>query len=190
MAGITIPLILALAAVVAALMAYQGVRRGGARFYTLERESMLRRASFTLLGSVILFLAAVGLLVYSYRQVAPPDEGTAGTGTPGAQATDEGGLETQPPTGTPPPTVDPNAPTPTLTPVICRAVIEGTGASGLTLRDAPSGAEIGVLSEGTIVTVLPEEPVEASGFVWRAVRTTAQEEGWLAADFLTMGECG
>ena len=69
MTGITIPIILAVAALITGLSAYRGIRRGAARFYTLERESMLRRAGFTLLGSILLFTAAVVLLVYGNRQL-------------------------------------------------------------------------------------------------------------------------
>ena len=63
-----LPLALAVAGLVAALMTYRGIRRGGARYYTLEREAMLRRATFTLFGSVVLFIAAIGFLVYQQRQ--------------------------------------------------------------------------------------------------------------------------
>jgi hypothetical protein len=66
MTDLTIPLIISIVALIAALSAYRGIRRGGARFYTLEREAMLRRASFSLLASMLLFLGAVGLMTYNY----------------------------------------------------------------------------------------------------------------------------
>jgi hypothetical protein len=189
MSGITIPIILAIGAVIAALSAYRGIRRGAARFYTLERESMLRRASFTLLGSMLLFLAAIGLLVYGQQQLAG---GTAGeeSGPVAVTATSEPELQTQPPTPTLTPTPDPAIPTATATAVICRAIVDGTAGSGLTLRDAPGGADITVLPDGSILTLLEEEPVEANGFIWRSVRTVAREEGWVVEDFLKIGECG
>lgn len=190
MSGITIPVILTVVAVIAALFAYQGIRRGGARFYTLERESMLRRASFTLIGSMLLFLAAIVLLIYNFQQVTAdevvePAEDNAVVATP----TTDSVLIEQPPTPSPTATTDPNIPTPTATPVICRAVVDGTAGSGLTLRDAPGGAEIAVLPDGSILTLLETEPTEANGFIWRNVRTVAREEGWVVEDFLTIGDC-
>lgn len=191
MSGITIPVILTIAAVFVALAAYRGIRRGGARFYTLERETMLRRASFTLLGSVLLFLAAIGLLIYNYQQTTTPDVASAEDAEI-AEPTDssEQVLESQPPTPTPTPTPDPNFPTPTPTPVICRAIVDGTAGSGLTLREVPSGPEVSILPDGTILTLLEDEPDEVNGFTWRKVRTVSQEEGWVVEDFLKIGECG
>lgn len=191
MSGTTFPIILAVAAAIAAIMAYQGIRRGGARFYTLEREAMLRRARFTLLGSLLLFLAAVVLLVYNYGQVM--DENNPENGEELMDvATEESGdfLETQPPTPTPTSTVDPSIPTATPTEVVCRAVVEGTAGSGLTLRESPGGPEILILQDGSFLTLVPdEEPVESNGFTWLKVRTVALEEGWVADEFLVMGDC-
>jgi hypothetical protein len=189
MTGITIPIILAIGAVIAALSAYRGIRRGAARFYTLERESMLRRASFTLLGSMMLFLAAVALLVYGQQQLTggPADEES---GPIAVTATPEPELQTQPPTPTLTPTLDPAIPTATATAVICRAIVDGTAGSGLTLRSAPGGADITILPDGSILTLLDDEPQEANGFIWRSVRTVAREEGWVVEDFLKIGECG
>lgn len=191
MSGITIPVILTIVAVFVALAAYRGIRRGGARFYTLERETMLRRASFTLIGSVVLFLIAIGLMIYNYQQmtnenVVTIDESEGAVAT----VTTEPELQTQPPTPTPTPTADPNIPTATPTPVICRAIVDGTAGSGLTLREAPSGPEISILPDGTILTlVMEEEPEEVNNFTWRKVRTVSQEEGWVVEEFLTIGDC-
>jgi len=190
MSGITIPIILTVVAVIVALAAYRGIRRGGARFYTLERETMLRRASFTLIGSVVLFLAAIGLLVYNYQQTIDPnvviiDE----SGSVEATVTAEPELQIQPPTPSPTATADPNIPTATPTPVICRAIVDGTSGSGLTLREAPSGPEMSILPDGTILTLLEDEPDEVNDFTWRKVRTVSQEEGWVVEDFLKIGDC-
>jgi hypothetical protein len=191
MTGITIPIILAVVALITALSAYRGIRRGAARFYTLERESMLRRASFTLLGSIFLFLAAIALLVYSYQQLTAEDAvGEGEAGSPVVTATSEPQLETQPPTPTTTPTPDPSIPTTTPTAVICRAIVDGTSGSGLTLRDAPGGADVSILPDGSILTLLEAEPEEANGFMWRNVRTVAREEGWVVEDFLKIGDCG
>jgi hypothetical protein len=188
--GTTLPIILAVAGVIAAVVAYRSIRRGGARFYTLEREAMLRRAGFILLGSTLLLLLAIGLLVNSYRQMAAPadpgDGDVALTGTPTAESR----LETSPPTATPTLTPDPNVPTPTVTPIICRAVVDGTAGSGLVLRDAPGGAELTILPDGTILALMEESPADANGFTWRKVVTVAREEGWVVEDFLKMGDCG
>jgi hypothetical protein len=188
--GLTIPVILTVIALIAAFAAYRGIRRGGARFYTLERESMLRRAGFTLLGSVFLFLAAIALLVYNQQQFAsaggvPESDG----GSVAVTATAEPVLNAQPPTPSPTATIDPTIPTPTPTPIICRAIVDGTAGSGLKLRDTPGGEEMAILPDGTILTLLEEEPVEANDFIWRSVRTIAREEGWVVEEFLKMGDC-
>jgi hypothetical protein len=192
MSGITIPIILTVIALIGALSAHRGIRRGGARFYTLERETMLRRASFTLIGSVILFLAAIGILIYNYQQVTTV--GGVVEAEDGEEiivtATTDPVLQSQPPTPSPTATIDPNIPTVTPTPIICRAIVEGTAGSGLTLRDAPGGADVSILPDGSILTLLEDEPEEANGFTWRKVRTVAQEEGWVVEEFLKIGECG
>lgn len=189
--GITIPIILTIAGVFAALSAYRTVRRGGARFYTLERENMLRRAGFTLLGSMVLFLAAIALLVFNYQQLTQDDTASVEEGEEpvAITATADTELQTQPPTPSPTATEDPTIPTPTATPVICRAIVDGTAGSGLTLREAPSGPEVTILPDGTILTLLEDEPQEANGFIWRKVRTVARDEGWVVEDFLKIGEC-
>jgi hypothetical protein len=190
MSGLTIPIILSVAAVIAALMAYQGIRRGGARFYTLERESMLRRARFTLLGSMLLFLAAIALFIYNYDQLTSENGANGSDVLETSTLEAEGLLETQPPTPSPSPTQDPSIPTVTPTEVICRAIVEGTAGSGLTLRNAPAGGEVSVLLDGSYLTlIVGEEPVEASGFTWYKVRTVSLEEGWVADEFLIMGDC-
>lgn len=184
MNGIFLPLLLAGLAFLAALITYREIRRGGARFYTLEREAILRRASFTLIASVLLFLGATGLLVYQRQEgleTLAVEGGAEVEGVPTPTAT----LSTLPPTVTPTPTVDPNLPTPTATPLVCRAMVSGTGGSGLNLRDAPEGAEMEILQEEEIVTLVDEEPVQTAGAVWVKVRTTiTRSEGWVARDFL------
>jgi hypothetical protein len=78
----------------------------------------------------------------------------------------------------------------TITPAVddVTGVVFGTQGIGLTLRTTPGGAEIGVLPEGTVVTVLEGEAVAANGFAWRLVRTAGGEEGWVAVEFLDMGD--
>ena len=191
MSGYIIPAIMALAGLIMALAAYRGLRRGAARFYTLERESMLQRAGFLLLGSVVLFLGAIGLLIYSNQQMVN-EESTASVNSQGVEptATIDQVLQTQPPTSTPTPTPDPSVPTPTPTPILCRAIVDGTAGSGLTLREVPGGPEVTILPDGSILTLLEDEPEEASGFIWRRVRTVSRDEGWVVEEFLKMGDCG
>jgi|GEM_PF-1758715 len=185
MSGIFAPAALAVLGFIAAFIAYRDIRRGGARFYTLEREAILRRASFTLMASVLLFLGAIGLLVYERQQQEEEIAVQAGEeieGVPTPTAT----LSTLPPTATATATPDPDLPTPTATPVVCRAVVEGTGASGLNLRDEPGGAELQVIQEGEIVSLITEEtPVQQGNITWVMVRTAlTRTEGWVARDFL------
>jgi hypothetical protein len=187
MTGIFLPVLLAVLAFIAAAITYRDIRRGGARFYTLEREAILRRASFTLLASALLFLGAIGLLLYERDQTQQQlavEAGEEVEGVPTATAT----LSTLPPTITPTGTPDPNQPTVTPTPMVCRAAVQGTGGSGLNLRDEPGGAELVVLQEEEIVTLLVETPpVESGATTWVNVRTAiTREEGWVALDFLVV----
>jgi hypothetical protein len=189
--GILLPVVLVIAGLLAAVSAYRGIRRGGARFYTLEREAILRRAGLSLMVSVALFLAAAALLFYQRQQyletLFPPEPDAALT--PGEQPTITPTffLESAPPS----PTVGTPQPTPSATPMICRGVVEGTSGNGLTLRDAPSGAEIQILAEGALLTVLDDPPTEANGTIWRKIRAVGGDEGWVAEDYITIrAPCG
>jgi hypothetical protein len=192
MSEIIVPLILTFAGLITAFMAYRGIRRGGARFYTLEREAILQRAGLTVLGSAALFLFANGLLIYERQQEVALEATAAAveeSGTPLSTPTPVIGLQF-PNTETPTPTIDATIPTATATPIICRAVVENT-SFGLYLRDAPNGEDIDLLPEGSVVTLLADEPAEANGFTWRRVRAVGGDEGWVAQDFLTIGStCG
>jgi hypothetical protein len=182
-----IPLILALGGLIAAFMTYRGIRRGGARYYTLEREAMLRRAMFTLLVSVLLFLGSIGLLIYRQQQASPDPQAEPAIGEDGevqATITPTVFVEQFPPTETATSSVI--EPTATATPIICRAIVEGTSGNGLTLRDVPGGEELTILPDGSVLTVLEDEAVESGGFTWRKVRLVGGDEGWVAEDFLTI----
>ncbi|MFO7537680.1 MAG: hypothetical protein R6X32_06430 [Chloroflexota bacterium] len=182
---------LTIGGIVAAMASYRGIRRGGARFYTLEREAMLRRASYTLLGALFFFVAAIGLLLHERQQLTAPEPELESAPeavvenppTPTATLA----FESIPPANTPTPTPDPDQPTPTPTAVICRAQITDTGGNGLTMRTAPGGEEIVVLPEGSLVILLEDEPVSDGTFTWRYVRVTGGAEGWVAQEFLTIG---
>ncbi len=187
MSGSFLPLFLAALAFVAALFTYRDIRRGGARFYTLEREAILRRAGFTLIASTLLFFAAIGLMMVERQNIANQVAVLSGEeieGVPTPTAT----LSTLPPTPTPTSTPDPNAPTETPAPLICRAIVRETGGSGLNLRDQPGGAELMVLQEEEIVTLLETEPPRVVGGVtWVNVRTTVtRTDGWVVLDYLVI----
>lgn len=187
MSQLFIPLIMAAAGFFAAIATYRGIRQGGARFYTLEREAILRRASITLFLSIILFTGAVVYLFFQQQQQATEEAVTSGEVVEGVETpTPTPDLERFPPTDEPPPTADPDEPTITPTPLICRAIVEGTSGNGLTLRGAPGGDEVAILADGTILTLLEEPPQEINGLVWRKVRLIGGDEGWVAQDFLTI----
>lgn len=189
MSALIIPIVLTFAGLLLAIATYQSIRRGGARFYTLEREAILRRAMLTLLGSTLLFIAAVGYMASQelQAQTAAEEADTPIEGAVTVTPTPE--LSVFPPTPSPSPTVDAAIPTATATPIICRAIVEGTSGNGLTLRDAPGGADLGILPEATFVTLIQEEPPQdANGITWRKIRDNISgDEGWVAEQFLSLG---
>jgi hypothetical protein len=193
MTGIFLPILLFVGALLATFLTYRNIRRGGARFYTLEREIVLRRALVMLVIAAAFYTAALGLLYFQRQQLIvaslPPTEAAAdGVNSP-VVTTPTPLLEIFPPS--PEPTSLTPQPTATVTPTVCRAVVEGTGGNGLYLRDAPQGVELVLLADGTLLTVLEDAPIEAGGFTWRKVRAVGGEEGWAAEDFLTIrAPCG
>jgi hypothetical protein len=56
------------------------------------------------------------------------------------------------------------------------------------VRDAPGGAELAIVPDGTILTLLPQAPLEGGGFSWQRVLLPDGREGWAAADFFTLWE--
>lgn len=188
MSGTLLPMALAFLGFVAALVSYRDIRRGGARFYTLEREAILRRASFTLVGSALLFLAAISLLLVGRQQQLNVDAAADGAIIEGVEtATPTLAVEQFPPAATETATPDLSFPTATPTRPICRAVVEGTFGNGLTLRDQPGGKQVAILAEADLVTVIDQGPTEANGIAWRQVRSLFGDEGWVADQFLKMG---
>ncbi len=178
---------LTLLGLILAFFTYRAIRRGAARFYTLEREAILRRASFTLVFAVVLFLGAIGYLLWERQQTQVDLAVLAGEtveGVPTVTPT----ISDRPPTETPSPTPDPDRPSPTPTIPICRAVVRGTAGSGLNLRQEPNGDEVETLPEEAILTLMDEAPVENGGFTWIKVRTVTLNEGWVALDFLFISD--
>ena len=109
-----LPFILIAIGLLLALNTYQNIRRGGARFYTLEREAMLRQASVTLVLTVLLLLGAVGVMYLNQQQESTTAEPTSELVeedasnpqvTPGTPTADDA-IEQFPPTFTPAPTLD------------------------------------------------------------------------------------
>ncbi len=84
------------------------------------------------------------------------------------------------------PTAVPQTPAPDLP----HAVVSNTRGVGLTVRETPGGAEIVIIPDGTILTLLPAAPLEANGFTWQRVRTPGGDEGWAAVDYFTPWEDG
>ncbi len=90
------------------------------------------------------------------------------------------------PTGTVTPTSTPTLTstptqtvTPTLTPVV--ALISAGEGGGAHLRAEPgfTAESITLLENGTLVQVMPDEPVEEGGGIWIRVRTVQGDEGWI-----------
>lgn len=198
MSGTTLPIILAILGAIAAISAYRGIGRGGSRFYQLERDALLRRASFTLLAAIVLFSTSVGLLVYQQGNMVVADEVVDATATVGAAAVvtaaeTPGALEPVVVENAPPTlqifateTPNPDLPTLTPTPELKNALVVGTGESGVWLRPDPSteGEPIERLQDNSFLRVLPTEMVEANGFEWINVRTIGGQEGWVASIFV------
>jgi hypothetical protein len=190
MTGIFFPVALVVIALFIAFAAYRNIRRGGARFYTLEREAILRRASFMVAASTLLFIAAISLLLLERQQTLDLEAAESGEPIEGVETrTPDPEVLTVPPTPSATATADASIPTPTITPVVCRAVVTGTFDNGLMMRDAPGGAEVTILAEASLVQLIPgEEIVEANGFSWRKVRSIiTNDEGWVAEEYLELG---
>jgi beta-lactamase class A len=82
-----------------------------------------------------------------------------------------------------PPELTPS-PTPPPTPDLPQAIVFGTSGIGLTLRESPGGAEITILPEGTVVSLLPVDLFEQGGVTWQKIRTVDGQEGWVGRDYL------
>ena len=80
------------------------------------------------------------------------------------------------------PTAAPVTPTPDLP----HAIVTGTQGIGLTVRETPGGAEVAVYPEGTVLTLLAEDPIEHNDYQWHRVRTPDGKLGWAANTFFTL----
>ena len=92
---------------------------------------------------------------------------------------------THTPTTTPTPTA---IPTPTVTPTPWALTVTQVGATGLRVRYSPGGIVVGSLREDTAV-VVTAGPVTLKGQAWYRVFSAADQiEGWVAGDYLSVGE--
>ncbi|MDX1414554.1 MAG: serine hydrolase [Candidatus Promineifilaceae bacterium] len=76
----------------------------------------------------------------------------------------------------------------TATPDLPHAIVSGTQGIGLTVRETPGGAEVAILPEGTVLTLLEEAPIEFNGFSWHRVRTPDGDTGWAADAYFKLWE--
>ncbi len=76
-------------------------------------------------------------------------------------------------------------PTPLVSPVTGSSTlyVTNTDGQGVAIRDAPGGAPVRVVGEGTALTATGEEQI-SEGRLWKEVKDTAGNVGWVAADFL------
>lgn len=81
----------------------------------------------------------------------------------------------------PEPTLEPVTPQPDLP----HAIVTNTQGIGLTVRDVPGGAEVAIVPEGSILTLLVTAPQDVGGYRWHLVRLSDGKEGWAADDFFT-----
>jgi len=111
---------------------------------------------------------------------ATPTPTPTPTATPTATST-----PTHTPTTTPTPTA---IPTPTVTPTPWALTVTQVGATGLRVRYSPGGIVVGSLREDTAV-VVTAGPVTLEGQAWYRVFSAADQiEGWVAGDYLSVGE--
>ena len=88
------------------------------------------------------------------------------------------------------PAVAPSPGTAALPVAVPRVRVVGAGADEVNLRAEPSmsGARLKGLADDTELELLGDD-VEADGRIWRNVRDpTDRSEGWVAAEFLELGE--
>jgi hypothetical protein len=150
-----------------------------------------------------LFFLLVGLIflaIFAIRPLFP----SPGGGSVVAEATPflpESSPEIEPTATDPPPTapanpsptIEPQTPTPiptpepTETPAPLTAVV--SSGVGVWLRGSPSttGQQLEWLLDGTTVSLLPEQQT-ADDLVWQQVRVEDGQIGWVARDFLVIGE--
>jgi hypothetical protein len=164
--------------------AQRSVRRA---LFDTERQVHLDRIRRGRLSALGLAALAVVLLLVDLGGSAianpPPTPTSTLTPTPTSPPPTIGPSPT--PTLPPTPTPTPQPPSPTPQPQT--ATVTGAGSLGLRLRDAPNGNLIDYLPDGTVVTLLPDDPVRTDdGIEWRRVIDPQGREGWVAVQYLTI----
>jgi hypothetical protein len=78
-------------------------------------------------------------------------------------------------------------PSPTPTPTPAKAVVTNAGEFGLRLREAPGGAEIDFLQDGTVLEVFAEPQVKTDdGITWQKVRDPQGRVGWVSTEYIVI----
>jgi len=62
--------------------------------------------------------------------------------------------------------------------------VVNTDRQGVTMRQTPGGAPVGVIPEGAAVSLTGEEQ-RVDGRLWKQVKTSNDSLGWVAAEFLS-----
>jgi hypothetical protein len=162
----------------------QGASRSGrGALFNTERQVAYERAkrsrySALALGAVSLFLFAVYFVTSGSAGIAleptpVPTRTPRPTATlaPEVRATMIATIEASP-TPTPPP---------------AKAVVTNAGEFGLRLREAPGGAEIDFLQDGTVLEVFPEPQVKTEdGITWQKVRDPQGRVGWVSTEYIVI----
>lgn len=178
----------------AAAGAEQRSRREAAKYQT---RPLTRRRHWPLLAAALIGIAAVGLgLRQNLIAAALPVPQHSSVVIAQKQTSRQTAIISTPtlvPTVAVATPVAPTAPAASLPPIVFDIQgdgptfrVTGVGALGLLVRPAPnrSGAPIGALTEGSVVTVLSSD-VRGDGWTWNRVRDQNGTEGWVVAQYLT-----
>jgi len=76
---------------------------------------------------------------------------------------------------------------PGATPGGAPLTVTGTGGAGLTVREAPNGKRLLVVSEGSTLSALGDPPQDANGLTWIHVKLPSGTEGWVAQQYVSGG---
>lgn len=155
----------------------------------MSRVNWIRGLVFFGLGLIFLGLFAILQFISPFESetvsTAPTRSPTL-TIPPAATATTQPTPEPSPTFDTASPTPEPTV-APTDTPAPLTAVV--SSGVGVWLRGAPStaGQQLEWLLDGTVVTLLPEQQT-ADDLLWQQVQAEDGQVGWVAYDFLIIGE--
>lgn len=161
----------------------QGASRSGrGALFNTERQVAYERAKRSRYSA--LALGAVSLVLFGLYFVTSGSAGIALEPTPTPTRTPR-------PTATLAPEIRATMiatiePSPTATPPNATAVVVNT-EFGLRLREAPGGADIDFLPDGTVVEVIAEPQVTTDdGVTWQKVRDPQGRVGWVSTEFIVV----